>query len=101
MTTKHTPGPWTIYEEEDAPWTSIWIDAVVGQDCCRPLSLTVAKLEDYDRTAMRANAALIKASPSMHAALKAVLEDVGAVRDMDPHTLQVVKDALTEAGGTE
>ena len=94
---KHTPGPWSIYEEEDAPWTSIWIDAVVGQDCCRPLSLTVAKLEDYDRTAMRANAALIKASPSMYAALKAVLDDVGDLSILSTDVFQAVKDALAEA----
>lgn len=87
MTTKHTPGPWTIddFSIRDANGYDI---LRVGVDACDNPFFSFGSDEAQFR---------IMAAPAMYAALKAVLEDLGAVRGMDPDTTLKIKAALAEA----
>lgn len=95
---KHTPGPWRTCAANDGRCSCGLIWSI-------PADVVVTQLSDDEDSPQRtsdegaANAALIAAAPDMLAALEAVCGDLGAVRDMDPHTLQIVKDAIIRASG--
>lgn len=71
MTTKHTPGPWTIHNQPDGDWTV---------ETHTPYTYGVATVhapsEAEERSEGEANARVIAAAPAMLTALRRMVDGV-------------------------
>lgn len=70
MSAKHTPGPWEVYETDDAFHSS----AEVGVCCANGERDVAYTLNGNNRDAARANARLIAAAPELLEHLKIAME---------------------------
>ena len=88
MTTKHTPGPWKVYEDSHSDAYEVMPDQCDVGD-------TIAV---YGRT-RKANARLIAAAPDLLRALKVLTLEAGAglIGDADPKALAQAREAIAKA----
>lgn len=111
MSTKHTPGPWTVTESSD--WTgmsgvSLGIDDAAGQDGERDYHLATVVHGDPDELA--ANARLIASAPELMQALQEAenalddyverLEKLGGQMNYGRKVLMQARAAIAKATGS-
>ena len=91
MTTKHTPGPWTVHSCEMRPHHEI------TAECGR----RIATQNDYHDGQDKANARLIAAAPELLTALRALLACPAMCEDTaEPETVKaydLAMDAISKA----
>ncbi len=76
---KHTPGPWTIFDDSDGEVLTI-----------QPMSAQLVVCDPDDVSTNRANAYLIAAAPELLEALKRVLQNMP--KDLSLDGLQLESD---------
>lgn len=95
-----TPGPWTVYAEND--YDSLGRFEVIGADQ-RDLAMIRPSYRTVDE--QRANAHLIASAPALYAALKSLadlyaeLRDAELIEDSDMTELKAARAALAQAEG--
>src|SRR5688500_15231011 len=99
--TKHTPGPWLVFDstestgEDDPP--CIYVDLPEGH--AGPDAVSILVNADW---ATDEDLRLMAASPTMYEALKGLVEDYGTMYHADPAVLTAARAAIRAAeGGTE
>ena len=101
--TGHTPGPWTVYEDEEEG--TLVVQYEVSSGYYLPilgeiLSSSIAS-DDPFSDEDRANARLIAAAPDMLEALKAVIDNEHWMGLMSCMRLTMVRAAIAKAEGKE
>lgn len=100
---KHTPGPWQVYTEDeydaDGRWAFTYVAGVNGG----PDNEIIFRFDDDYGPQMSANARLIAAAPTMYNALKSLLayftpEHLDSVSGMPIGTAAAKAVALAEEG---
>jgi len=81
MNTKHTPGPWKVYEDE-RPIVTIWDEKDESTDDLAFMNY------DLPQEQVQSNAKLIAAAPDLLAAIDSLLKEAGQAigkRDVKKH----------------
>jgi len=94
MNTKHTPGPWSFYEDKASAGMNGECIGIVES----PRGI-VCKTEESCPLETMANARLIAAAPEMLEALKRCLHDDAG--NLEPETVHLAMEAIKKTEGNE